>query len=382
MRPETLTIFPKENEMKTTKMLAILVLRSEALLRGVVLVLALGLAMEVANADFTFGTPTNLGPTVNSLADDGSPDISADGLTLYFDSYYRPGGLGRWDIWVTTVQTEDGDWGTAVPLPPPVNSEFGESGPCISADGLSLYFASDRPGTHGSYDIWVTRRPALSDPWGEPTNLGPTVNSEAYDNHPSISTDGLSLYFDSYRPDGYGSADLYVTARPSTSDSWGPPVNLGPTINTPNRDYSPNISSDGLTLFFDALTPDRDIWMTTRGTLDDVWATPVNLGPPVNTPHHDADPSIRLDGSMLYFAFYRPGAVGGQDLWQVPIEPVVDFNGDGIVDCADLSVMVDHWGTDYSLCDIGPMPWGDGIVDVQDLIVLSEHLFEEIPQGQ
>jgi len=68
-----------------------------------------------------------------------------------------------------------------------------------------------------------------------------------------------------------------------------------------------------------------------------------------------------------------------QDLWQVPIEPIVDLNGDGIVDAADISIMVDHWGTDDPLCDIGPMPWGDGIVDVQDLIVLAEHLFERFP---
>jgi hypothetical protein len=54
---------------------------------------------------------------------------------------------------------------------------------------------------------------------------------------------------------------------------------------------------------------------------------------------------------------------------------VVDFNGDGIVDSADMCIMVDHWGEDYPLCDIGPMPRGDGIVDVQDLIVLTEHLF-------
>jgi len=54
---------------------------------------------------------------------------------------------------------------------------------------------------------------------------------------------------------------------------------------------------------------------------------------------------------------------------------VVDLNGDGIVDAADMCIMVDHWGTDEPLCDIGPMPWGDGIVDVQDLIVLAEHLF-------
>jgi N-acetylneuraminic acid mutarotase len=57
--------------------------------------------------------------------------------------------------------------------------------------------------------------------------------------------------------------------------------------------------------------------------------------------------------------------------------PVLDFNGDGIVNAADMCIMVDYWGTDEPLCDIGPMPWGDGIVDVQDLIVLAEHLFEE-----
>ena len=60
-------------------------------------------------------------------------------------------------------------------------------------------------------------------------------------------------------------------------------------------------------------------------------------------------------------------------------EPVVDFNSDGIVDAADMCIMIEHWLTDYPLCDIGPMPWGDGIVDVQDLIVLAEHLFEEVP---
>lgn len=56
---------------------------------------------------------------------------------------------------------------------------------------------------------------------------------------------------------------------------------------------------------------------------------------------------------------------------------VVDFNGDGIVNAADMCIMVDYWGTDEPLCDIGPMPWGDGIVDVEDLVVLAEHLFEE-----
>jgi hypothetical protein len=89
--------------------------------------------------------------------------------------------------------------------------------------------------------------------------------------------------------------------------------------------------------------------------------------------------SISADGLSLFFGSNRPGGYGSGDIWQVPIIPVVDFNVDGIVDSADMIIMVDNWGTDNSLCDIGPMPWGDGIVDVQDLIVLAEHLFEEIP---
>jgi hypothetical protein len=71
--------------------------------------------------------------------------------------------------------------------------------------------------------------------------------------------------------------------------------------------------------------------------------------------------------------------MGSYDFWQVRVIPIVDLNGDGIVDAADMCIIVDHWGTDEPLCDIGPMPWGDGIVDVQDLIVLAEHLFEEFP---
>ena len=58
--------------------------------------------------------------------------------------------------------------------------------------------------------------------------------------------------------------------------------------------------------------------------------------------------------------------------------PILDFNGDGIVDSADMCIMIDHWGESYSLCDIGPTSLGDGVVDVNDLIVLAEHLFEEV----
>jgi hypothetical protein len=105
----------------------------------------------------------------------------------------------------------------------------------------------------------------------------------------------------------------------------------------------------------------------------------VNLGPPVNSGSCEHDPSLSADGRTLYFGSNdRPGQLGGEDLWQAPIIPVVDFNGNGISDAQDMCVIVDHWGEHNSLCDIGPMPWGDGIVDIADLAVLAEHLFEDV----
>jgi len=70
----------------------------------------------------------------------------------------------------------------------------------------------------------------------------------------------------------------------------------------------------------------------------------------------------------------RPGGVGKIDLWQATITPVVDFNGDAIVDVKDVLILTEHWGEGYPLCDIGPTPLGDGIVDVRDLAVLTEYI--------
>ena len=125
-----------------------------------------------------------------------------------------------------------------------------------------------------------------------------------------------------------------------------------------------------------------DNYMVTRTKTHEDFGSPVKLPYPVNTEYTDGMPYISCDGSVFYFVSDRPGGVGGHDLWQVSIDPVVDLNGDRIVDAEDMCIMVDHWGKDNSLCDIGPMPWGDGVVDVQDLIILAEHLFEEFPPTQ
>jgi len=357
---------------------------------ALVLVLALGLAAEVANADFVFGEPTNLGSPINTSYNDGRPCISADGLTLYFSST-RPGGQGSRDIWLATRATTSEPWGEPVNLGPQINTSDGEGAPILSADGLSLYFNSNQSSGYGQTDIWVTTRALVSDIWSEPVNLGPTVNSSAWDAHSSISADGLSLFFGSNR-EKTGTAYeaycyIYVTTRPTTNDPWGVPVRLGPTVN-PGLEYDcdgPSISADGKVLFFYSNRPGGiggswDLWMARRAAEDDEWGTAVNLGPTVNDSNNDDLPLISPDGSTLFFVSERPGGFGERDIWQVPIEPVVDLNGDGIVDCADICIMVDHWGTDEPLCDIGPTPLGDGIVDVQDLIVLAEYLLPVGPE--
>jgi hypothetical protein len=97
----------------------------------------------------------------------------------------------------------------------------------------------------------VTKRASLEDPWESPVNLGPPVNSSFQEGSVSISADGLALFFISNRPGGYGLHDIWMTWRTTTHDSWNTPINLGPTVNTSSREGSPGISADGLELYFD-----------------------------------------------------------------------------------------------------------------------------------
>jgi hypothetical protein len=333
--------------------------------------------------DFRFGEPANLGSTINTRDSELDPDISTDGLELYFQSS-RTGAYGDSDIYVATRATTDDPWSEPVNLGPLVNSSSTEFGPNISADGLSLYFNSTRPGGSGQNDLYVAARKTVLEAWGEPVNLGPIVNTSFHDVNPSIAADGLSLFFSDWdgatpRPGGYGQCDIWMTQRASLSEPWRSPVNLGPQLNGPLVEGAADISYDGTVLFFSGYLSgaDWDLWFA-RQNIDATWGPPVNLGPLVNTNSYaDICPCISADGRMLYFSSFRSGGKGNSDIWQVPVIPTVDLNRDGIVDSVDLCIMTDHWGQNEPLCDIGPTPLGDGIVDAHDLVVLAEHLFEE-----
>ncbi len=294
------------------------------------LMLVLVLCM-VAKGDFTFGTPTNLGPIVNSSSYDFSPSIRADGLELYFESNERAGGEGTYDIWVSTRASKEDDWGAPTNLGAPINTPDWQNSPCISADGLELIFSD--------WGLWVVRRATVSDPWGEPENGSLiNINTSNVGSTPCVSSDGLSLFLFSW-----AEKDLYVSTRPTRDDLWSEPVDLGPTVNGVNsstwENYCPAISADGLLLFFssnrDGGSGGEDLWMTRRSTIDGPWSEPVNLGPTINSDKWEGQPEISPDGRSLLFCSNRDGGHGEFDIWQVPIVPVVDnLEQDGDSDSA------------------------------------------------
>lgn len=122
------------------------------------------------------------------------------------------GGASRHDeSWWSGQRQTFGPWSRPVNLGPIVNSTVHDQTPAISRDGLSLYFASDRAGGSGGFDLWVSQRLATDLPWEAPVNLGPAVNTPANDNGPSLSPDGRQLFFVSNRPGLGACRPLHLT---------------------------------------------------------------------------------------------------------------------------------------------------------------------------
>jgi len=250
--------------------------------------------------------PQRLGLEINTPATEGQPFVTVDGHWMYFNSNHNTRDangvipFGGNDIYVSHRQNkrEDfdaGGWQEAVNAGAGVNTSFGESGPFVFEDEMTgvttLYFSSSRPGLGGT-DIYAsTLQPDGT--FGQ-AQLVFEVSSPSNEQHPSISRDGLEMYFVSDRPGstpnpdsgvsgppGQPSLDIWVSARASTSDPWGTPVNLdavnqaqgGPVVNSPFFDGSPSLSFDGTEMFFHSAHRQGsqsaffDIWKITRTKL-------------------------------------------------------------------------------------------------------------------
>jgi len=263
-----------------------------------------------------WSTPVNLGPLVNSPFSESGPAISKDGLSLYFAST-RPGGFGNADLYVARRESCELPWDLPVNLGPVINTASFELTPALSRDERHLFFVSPR--ASGLADIWVSYRADVHDDfgWQPPVLLGPAINTAtSIDSKPSYFESrkrGLpQLFFHSNRPGGLGGHDIYV------ADAFGPAV-LIQELNTPQNDQGATISRDGLEMYFQSDRPGglgaTDLWVSVRGSVFDPWSPPRNLGDVVNSASDDQIAGISADGETLFFTSNRPGGFGMADLY-------------------------------------------------------------------
>jgi Tol biopolymer transport system component len=205
------------------------------------------------------------------------PSVTADDSSMFFESD-RPNGQGGFDIWVSRrVSLED-------PFQAPINaselnSSSNDGGPDISSDGTSVVFASDRPGGEGNFDIWSASRTAAANTFGQPT-LVAELNTRYIENDPSITDDGLLIFWESDRLGGQGDVDIWMASRSDLSQPFTVVRNLE-ELNSPFEDDDPEISSDGLTLFFSTTRGSNDgvetIWVAHRDTRNSAFGEPVSI---------------------------------------------------------------------------------------------------------
>jgi hypothetical protein len=305
-------------------------------------IMVLGVLFTPANAateEFAafaeWSSPANLGPPLNTAAEESGPALSDHGLSLYFNRNPNLPDDNDEDLYVSRRITRRGAWGDPVPLVTINTPTFHERNATLSRDGLLLFFSSDRPGGYGGLDLYVSRRVDRNDDqgWSAPVNLGPNVNSAAADVGPAyVEDEGGStvLYFTSNRPSpaGFGAADIYVT-RLAADGSFGL-ATLVPELSSPSGDARPAVRADGLELLLHSNRPGpplscpadtpspsggQDLWVSTRASVADRWSCPVNVGAVVNSAANGLQAALSDDAEVLFFSSNRPGGFGSDDLW-------------------------------------------------------------------
>ena len=254
--------------------------------------------------------PKSLGPDLELPYEQYWPSLSLDGKTLVFtmlmpDSlHFRPDGsmVVQEDFYITRFI--DGKWQPAVPIGAPINTMGNEGAQQISADGNTLVFTGcNRRDGFGNCDIYFAKKDIYGR-WGKPYNAGSTINSSLSEKQPCLSPDGRFLFFSSNRAGSLGKMDIWVSEL-GADGRWGEPKNLGLPINTPGDDICPFIHPDNQTLYFSSDghpgLGNKDIFMSRLDSAGH-WSEPVNLGYPINTHREEIGLVVDNQGKTAYFS--------------------------------------------------------------------------------
>ena len=262
--------------------------------------------------------PVNLGPGINTENEEYLPFLSLDGGILVFTRRYPkddPVPHIEEDFFYSLRDTA-GAWTQAVLFPPPINSGQNEGALSISPDGRYLFFAGcGREDGWGSCDIYASVRKGNG--WGKVFNLGKPVNSMYWESQPCMSSDGKTLYFASNRPGGFGGSDIWMS-QISETGVWSEPVNLGSNVNTPGDENSPFIHPDGETLYFASNGHPGmggfDLFLSRRES-GNRWSAAQNLGYPINTYSDETTLSVNAQGDTAYFSSDNLKGYGKEDIY-------------------------------------------------------------------
>lgn len=197
-------------------------------------------------------SPAALVPGVAQAGFDTGGEISRDGLSLWWSSW-RPDRTNEFDLFFSTRPSRDAPWGPATSVDE-LNTLELEAFPTLTDDRLDLVFISLGPGL--DRDLFSSTRASKDDPWGPRVPLT-SLNTEWGEHGPHLSADGLTLYFGSDRPGGAGGRDLYEAHRDTRSAEFSPPQPMT-ELNSDQNDEDPWVSSDGSVFVFARLTPGGD----------------------------------------------------------------------------------------------------------------------------
>jgi flagellar motor protein MotB len=278
--------------------------------------------------------PVNLGDSVNTADDEYWPSITADGQTLMFTRQQVTGRSApktQEDFYTSHLNNDT--WRKAVNSGYPLNTAQNEGAQTISSDGRYMYFtACERADSYGRCDIYYSEFEGNS--WSVPRNIGPPVNTRAWESQPSISANGRMLFFSSNRPGGIGGYDIWYSLLKSVG-KWSEPVNLGKMINSPDDEMSPFIHFDGRTLYFSSNGKvgmgGFDIYFS-KMKEDTTWTEPQNLGYPLNTYNDEMGLIIDAIGQKAYYSSKRDD-IRGKDIYSFSVyesarpDPVSYFKG-------------------------------------------------------